>query len=128
MDRKTEGKEDLSALCASVRELVDIKDYQACESLIRGAMGKYPDAPEPHNLLGILLEKTGDHLEAMKHFRAAWALDPAYRPAQRNLECYGTFFSSGRCAYDENDCPMEEGSRYQVEYDARGVGRVVRRT
>jgi len=124
MDRKTESKEDLRALCASVRELVDIKDYQTCESLICGAMGAYPDAPEPHNLLGILLERTGNHPEAMKHFRAAWALDPAYRPAQRNLECYGTFFSDGRCAYDESDCPAEEDLRY---YGARGVGRVEER-
>ena len=128
MDRKTESKEDLRALCASVRELVDIEDYQTCESLICGAMGEYPDAPEPHNLLGILLEKKGDHPEAMKHFRAAWALDPAYRPAQRNLECYGTFFSDGRCAYDESDCPAEEDLRYQFEYGAHGVGRAEERT
>ena len=44
------------------------------------------DAPEPHNLFGILLELRGDGDSARKHYRAAYALDPTYRPASRNLE------------------------------------------
>ena len=133
MERKevSENMEDLSTLCVTVRELISIQDYEKCESLIHSAMGKYPHAPEPHNLIGILLEKKGDHLTAMKHFRAAWALDPTYIPARQNLDCYGTFFSSGKCAYDESECTVEEkvGSRnnYKVEYDEHGVGRFVRR-
>lgn len=133
MERKevSENTENLSTLCVTVRELISIQDYEKCESLIRSAMGKYPHAPQPHNLIGILLEKKGDHLTAMKHFRAAWALDPTYIPTRQNLDCYGTFFSSGKCAYDESDCKVEEtvGSRsnYKVEYDKHGVGRFVRR-
>ena len=123
--------ENLSTLCATVRELIRIQAYEKCKDLICSAMGKYPHAPQPHNLIGILLEKKGDHLAAMKHFRAAWALDPTYIPARQNLDCYGTFFSSGKCAYDESDCSVEEkvGSRnnYKVEYDEHGVGRFVRR-
>ena len=91
---------ELSKLCVTVRELISLQDYEKCESLIRSAMGKYLHAPELHNLIGILLEKEGDHLTAMKHFRAAWALDPTYIPARQNLDCYGTFYSSGKCAYD----------------------------
>ncbi len=133
MERKeiSEKAEELNRLCVTVRELISLRDYEKCESLIRSAMGKYPHAPEPHNLIGILLEKKGDHLTAMKHFRAAWALDPTYIPARQNLDCYGTFYSSGKCAYDENDCVVEEKagkqSNYKVEYDAHGVGRFVRR-
>ncbi|MDF2886247.1 MAG: hypothetical protein K0R23_632 [Lacrimispora sp.] len=99
-----EREETLTALCETIRDLIGMQDYQTCESMICQAIGKYPHAPEPHNLIGILLEKTGDHPSAMKHFRAAWALDPTYLPARQNLECYGTFFSNGRCAYDEKDC------------------------
>ena len=133
MERKeiTQKAEELNKLCVTARDLISLQDYEKCESLIRGAMGKYPHAPEPHNLIGILLEKKRDHLTAMKHFRAAWALDPTYIPARQNLDCYGTFYSSGKCAYDESDCKVEEKagkqSSYKVEYDAHGVGHFVRR-
>lgn len=127
----SEKAEELSKLCVTVREFISLQDYEKCESLIRSAMGKYPHAPEPHNLIGILLEKKGDHLTAMKHFRAAWALDPTYIPARQNLDCYGTFYSSGKCVYDESDCEEEENAgkqnNYKVEYDTHGVGRFVRR-
>ncbi len=127
----SEKAEELNRLCMTVRKFISLKEYEKCESLIRSAMGKHPHAPQPHNLIGILFEKRGDHLTAMKHFRAAWALDPTYMPAQQNLDCYGTFFSSGKCAYDESDCEDEENSgkqsNYKVEYDVHGVGRFVRR-
>ena len=133
MERKKlyENKEDLNSLCRAVRELIGTQEYQKCEILICDAIGTYPHAPQPHNLFGILLEKTGEHIAAMKHFRAAWALDPTYLPALKNLECYGTFFSNGRCAYDESDFISDESpgnfSDYKVEYDSHGVGHIVRR-
>ena len=37
-------------------------------------------------MLGELLEVTGDNLQAMKNYRIAIDLDPAYRPAQKNVE------------------------------------------
>lgn len=102
-ERPVAGELDL--LCATVKELVAERKYDACIASICRAMGRYPHAPQPHNLLGIILEKTGDHPGAMKHFRAAWALDPTYLPASHNLNTYGTFFSSGGCAFDEGDLP-----------------------
>ena len=104
----TEEQSELHSLCVSVRNLVENRHYSECRELITTAMGKYPHAPQPHNLLGLLLEKQNDHPTAMKHFRAAWALDPTYLPVRQNLECYGTFFSRGRCAYDETDCLKEK--------------------
>ncbi len=95
----------LHQLCVSVRKYTAERNYQKCVALICEAMGKYPHSPEPHNLFGIVLEKEGDHVEAMKHFRAAWALDPTYLPARQNLEYYGTFYCQGKCAFDEDDCP-----------------------
>lgn len=92
-------------LCRSVRELVGKGDFDGGMHIAVEAMGKYPHAPQPHNLLGILLEKQGNHLLAMRHFRAAWALVPAYLPARQNLDLYGTFYAAGQCAYDESDCP-----------------------
>ena len=42
--------------------------------------------PEALNLLGGISEITGNRLEAYKYYRAALAHDPAYLPAQLNLE------------------------------------------
>lgn len=100
--RKQTGVE-LEQLCKSARTFILEGAYDVCMEQICKAMEQYPDAPHPHNLLGILLEKKGMHAAAMKHFRAAWALDPTYLPARQNLTTYGTFYSSGNCAYDETD-------------------------
>ncbi|MDD3253589.1 MAG: hypothetical protein PHV18_13650 [Lachnospiraceae bacterium] len=120
-------KAELNALCSKVRALVGVGNYQVCTSMIVSAMSKYPHAPQPHNLFGVLLEKQGDHVTAMKHFRAAWALDATYLPARQNLDCFGTFLSCGKCAFDESDCPEEKQDNYKIEFDAHGIGHVVRR-
>jgi Tfp pilus assembly protein PilF len=131
MDREesSENMENMGMLCLTAKELINSRDYAQCEALIRSAMGKHPHAPQPHNLMGIMLEKNGDHLTAMKHFRAASALDPAYIPAWQNLDCYGTFFSGGKCAYDESDCTekAEERRADKADGNARGAGRLTRR-
>jgi len=99
-----EDFEELQTLCDRARVLIKNQALVDCEKLIRDAMARYPHNPEPNNLLGILLEKQGDHVLAMKHFRAAWALDPTYRPARQNLESYSSFYSHEAVAYDESDC------------------------
>ena len=98
----------LDELCNTIRLLVGQRDFAKCESLLSEAMSKYPHSPEPHNLLGVLFEIKGDHAAAMKHFRAAWALDPTYLPARHNLDLYGTFEAKGNCAFDESDCLKDE--------------------
>lgn len=117
---------ELDRLCASVRAFVIEGAYDDCRAAICQAMAHYPDAPQPHNLMGIVLEKTGDHAAAMKHFRAAWALDPSYRPANHNMSIYATFYSDGRCAFDESDVPAKPESSVEIVYDERGVGYVMK--
>ncbi len=118
---------ELSSLCSQVRTLVASKDYTQCENLICKAMVSYPHAPQPHNLLGVLLEKEGNHLEAMRHFRAATALDSTYKPASENLKTYGTFYSEGKCAFDESDCSPVHPSKGVITYDEHGIGHITRR-
>lgn len=117
----------LDHLCSLVRESVQLGEFEHCLPEIRNAMAEYPDAPQPHNLLGIVLEKQGNHLSAMRHFRAAWALDPTYLPAEENLKTYATFYSRGRSAYDESDCEAAKADCYSVSYDAMGIGHLTRR-
>lgn len=127
-ETRTAVMEELEQLCRSVRQFVADGALDHCWELVCQAMERHPHAPQPHNLLGILLEKTGDHPTAMKHFRAAWALDPTYQPANHNLQTYGTFYSGGRCAYDESDLPTASARKLSVQYDARGIGRIVGKT
>ena len=54
--------------------------------VIKEALILNTEAAEPHNLLGIFFELKGDDGTARKHYRAAYALDPTYKPACRNLE------------------------------------------
>ena len=117
-----DGQRELALLCGTVREMASRGDYAAGERLVRDAMGVYPHAPQPHNLIGVLLELQGDHPAAMKHFRAAWALDPAYYPARWNICRFGSFFPSGEWAFDEADCPVPHERQYhEPEQDARGA-------
>lgn len=103
MKNKINYPKELLDLCKNAKSLCLKKEYEECYKMITSAMGLYPDAPHLHNLLGLLLEFTGNHSKAMNHFRAAWALDSSYLPARYNLETYGTFLSRGACAFDESD-------------------------
>lgn len=124
----SEKNEESISLYNEIIKLLKENNLKDSEYLLSSAIGKYPHAPEPHNLLGILLERKNNHSLAMKHFRAAWALDPTYLPARHNLELYGTFFSSGYCAFGELDCKLEESDNlYKVEYDKNGIGHIARR-
>jgi|MGYP003399180210 Tfp pilus assembly protein PilF len=96
----------LNDLIAKSRKMMASHEYSKCEKLIRKAMEAYPDNAIPHNIMGILYESRGDHIGAMKHFRAAWALDPTYRPSLMNLENFGKLFSDKTFIFDE---PDEEG-------------------
>ena len=66
----------------------------------------------------------------MKHFRAAWALDPTYRPACINMERYSSFSGQmPRPVYDETECapcPAESRPAYRIEYDKHGIGHVIK--
>ena len=109
------------------KRLIVQHEYKECEKKLGEAMLQNPHSAIPHNLMGILMEKERNHVLAMKHFRAAYALDPTYTPARQNLEVYGTFYSCGKCAFDESDCPEEAPSPYAARYDEKGTGQAVRR-
>ena len=128
-DNITNDNFELIKLCNTVRKLIVQRKICESEELIRQAMAKYPHAPGPHNLMGIQLENSGDHLAAMKHFRAAWALDPTYLPARYNLEQYADMFCKNRKnAYTVDDCPQEQDrGLYKTEYDEKGIGHIVKR-
>lgn len=117
----------LHQFCEDAKRLVLENEYDKCYEMTCAMMSEYPDAPQPHNIMGILLEKTGHHPAAMNHFRVALVLDATYRPAIENLDTYGTFYSCGRCIFDESECVPEHENSYTIVYDDQNIGRVVRR-
>lgn len=106
-------EDDFRSTIEQVRELIADRKYKECEALICNLMFEHPHGAIPHNLMGLLLESENCHVEAMKHFRAAYALDPTYRPSSWNLACFGGFAMLHPCAYFSSDCdaPLEKKSR-----------------
>ena len=86
------------------KSLMEKKEYSACEALLSTLMFQHPHDAVPHNLMGLLLERKGSHSQAMRHFRAAYALEPGYAPAAWNIECYGEFAGPHPCAFTAAEC------------------------
>lgn len=99
------------------RTLIARAEYAKCEKKIRKAMEEDPHSAVPHNLMGILLEQQCQHTLAMKHFRAAAALDPTYIPARYNMEQFGTQPFGVRCAFCEDNCPAENDPQFAEKFD-----------
>lgn len=109
------------------KELIDSHEYTACEQEIGKSMAENPYSAVLHNLMGILMEKRKNHVMAMKHFRAAYALDPTYIPARYNMEQFGSMCPSGKYAYTEEDCPVQNDSQFEIVYDKHHIGHLVRK-
>ena len=100
-------EEELQDLVAEAKGMIGRREFEACEALLATAMFQNPHSAVPHNLMGLLLEKRRKHEDAMKHFRAANALDPAYEPSRWNLEAYAEFYKTRSDAYYASDCDFE---------------------
>ena len=84
------------------------KEFEKAFGLIIETLRLDPDAPQPHNLLGILYELQGDGSRARRHYRAAYSLDPTYKPACKNLEQICTMFDDKKAhIYDYGDEPED---------------------
>lgn len=112
-------KENEKEICLTIRTLIEQEQYKEAYEVIVDHMKLAPDDAPWHNFLGILYEKQGDHVGGMKHFRAAWALDPAYLPARWNMDLYGGFQQGKKtCAYLEEECQhvqMEKEEKLQEQ-------------
>jgi tetratricopeptide (TPR) repeat protein len=99
--------EELHDLIADAKAMISQREFDACEALLATAMFQNPHSAVPHNLMGLLLEKKRKHEDAMKHFRAANALDPTYGPSRWNLEGFSEFYKTRADAYFASDCDFE---------------------
>lgn len=67
-----------------------------------------PNAPQPHNLLGIWYEFKGKSDLARKHYRVAYVLSPTYKPASENLERVSTLFPYKRIPVNYGELPAND--------------------
>lgn len=123
---------NLKDCCNDIKQMIAAHEYEKCETVIIRSMERYPHSAIPHNLYGILLEREHNHLLAMKHFRAAYALDPTYIPARYNMEQYRSISGRGiREAYTEEDCAeiceKKRDKQFYVKYDEHHIGHIVRK-
>ena len=80
---------------------------EAYQSIIN-ACDEDPNAPQPHNLLGIWYECNGKKDLARKHYRVAYVLDPTYKPASENLERVSTLFPYKSIPVNYGEEPAED--------------------
>jgi lipoprotein NlpI len=99
--------EELLDLIKQTKEMINRREFDACEALISTAMFQNPHSAVPHNLMGLLLEKKRRHEDAMKHFRAAYALDSSYAPSRWNLDGFAEFYKTRVDAYFVSDCDFD---------------------
>ena len=92
------------SICLEVKQLISLGNFQDAIKIICNFMAKYPNSAIPHNLLGIVYERRGNHILAMKHFRVAWCLEPTYLPARANLDNWSNFQPIHKFYYEDEDC------------------------
>ncbi|MBE9112949.1 hypothetical protein IQ273_26535 [Nodosilinea sp. LEGE 07298] len=93
-DSSFSDSNDYDELITLARQAAQQCDFDQARQLIGEALKLAPERPEGLTLLGQITEHLGDCLEALKLYRAAYSLDPAYQPAQENLD--RAAFSQGK--------------------------------
>lgn len=73
------------ALIHEARTALRLREPARAEHLAREALSHDPQRAAAYNLLAAVRELQGHHGEAMDFLRAGIAVEPTYRPAQKNL-------------------------------------------
>lgn len=110
-----------------VREATDElhnNELEKSYKTIINAINLNPNAPEPHNLLGIWYEFNNNNDLARKHYRAAYALDPTYKPASENLERVCSFFASKKKHVNFGEDLLEKQEKEKQEKEKQGKDRL----
>jgi len=67
-------------------ELLKSRQYNEAHEHLHCAISIHDYRPEAYNLLGVLYEKKGDSLKAIRFYRVSYYFDQSYKPATNNLE------------------------------------------
>ena len=91
---KTEGINKFKTYIMDAANKLQNNEFEEAFHILLESLKENPNAPEPHNLLGIWYELRGNEDLARKHYRAAYVLDPTYKPASENLERLCLYFEN----------------------------------
>lgn len=80
---------DLLQVPRLVQQKLANHELSQVEALIKQVFYDYPESPIPHNLMGLYWVDKRNEGQAVKHFRAAMALDSRYEPALQNIMMLG---------------------------------------
>ncbi|RDU24730.1 tetratricopeptide repeat protein [Anaerosacchariphilus polymeriproducens] len=116
MSKKELYSKDILEWINEAIDLLNGNKLQESYEMIIKALEQNPNAPEPQNLLGLWYELQGDNDMARKHYRAAYALDPTYKSASRNLERVCTIFTSDSKVIDLEDEILKELKEIKTGY------------
>ena len=94
LQREAVNEGDYDAQVAAARKLAGEGKYEDAIALTKQCIGSHPEKAAGFNLLGELLEVTGNRPEALKNYRVALDLDPTYAAASANLERAATSMGS----------------------------------
>ena len=72
--------------------------YQEGEELVQQAIKEHQSSVF-YNLMGLIKEREGHHVQAIRYFKIAYKLNHSYEPARYNLERYGIFCPIVNCMY-----------------------------
>ena len=96
LNREAVPADDYDTQIASARNMAGEGKYEDAIALAKQCIGSHPENAAGFNLLGELLETSGDQAEALKNYRVALDLDPTFKAASDNLS---------RAAMDPNSRP-----------------------
>jgi tetratricopeptide (TPR) repeat protein len=124
MKRKADLPDPFSETVKEAAKILSMGSLYEALPVIKEALILSTEAAEPHNLLGIFFEMKGDDNNARKHYRAAYALDPTYKPACRNLERLVDFvWGPVSRKYDYGVALQEEREAKQPQKAVSDLGR-----
>lgn len=116
MDGEVKKPEEYQKLIMAIQDALKSRDTKSAYCLISQTMKDNMNAPEPHNLLGIYYEMSGDDRIARNHYRAAYALDATYKPSCRNLSRLCSFYWGLRPRdFDYGDCLENEVTAQEMK-------------
>lgn len=124
MKRKADLPDPFSDTVKEAVKILSIGSLYEALPIIKEALILNTEAAEPHNLLGIFFEMKGDDNNARKHYRAAYALDPTYKPACRNLERLVEFvWGPVSRKFDYGNELQDESEATQTDEDVSSLSR-----
>ena len=86
LNREAMPEDDYGLRIKEAQSMAANGKYEDAIALAKKCIGNHPEKAEGFNLLGELLEVSGNQSEALKNYRVALDLDPTLKAASANLD------------------------------------------